>query len=502
MKKPTISRRDFIKAAGLAAGASVLAACTPQTVEVIQTQVVTVKETSVVTVKETQIVEQVITATPAPTAVPEPVVMDIWAITTVEDLNAEWAPDPNNEEFKKQWWTGGLIRLQANAFLAKHPGVGLKITGHSWDWDLRQNQYLALAAGITPDTSYGEAYVTEFATLDIYAPVSEAARALFPESVNRAVIQRGNCYGLAETTGANALFVNMDSVAKAGLDPAAFPTNWEELVTYAQAISAVNKDAKWGNNAFFTYAPQQESIGSILRIAAWFEQNNAPIATDDGVPSINIPGAADTWVFHNALMKTSQDDTILNIDAAGELGSAQALNDGVIALKIGWTNDATTVGNDAEANVVGIELPYPTGGKPATNLVGNQINSPLKNAPNGDLAIEYIELSVTNEEAQAFKPNGCGIWIPALKSILESYETYDKLGGFATEKAQDIVRVTMKAALTASPIPGWPKNGGRIWNAWNDSYSKIWRGNLGKDEIQAELDTLQTTVEGLVRKSG
>jgi hypothetical protein len=58
----------------------------------------------------------------------------------------------------------------------------------------------------------------------------------------------------------------------------------------------------------------------------------------------------------------------------------------------------------------------------------------------------------------------------------------------------------MKAVLDggAGPLPGWPKSGDRIWNAWNESYGRIWRGDLSKDEIQAELDTLQTTVEGLV----
>jgi ABC-type glycerol-3-phosphate transport system substrate-binding protein len=489
MDKKTLSRRDFIKAAGIAAGASLLAACSPQTVEVIQTQVV--KETSVV--KETQLVNQVVTATPAPTAVPEPAVMDIWAITTVEDLNAEWAPDPNNEEFKKQWWTGGMIRLQAQAFLDKHPGVTLKISGHNWDWALRENQYLALAAGITPDTGYGEAYVGEFAQLGVYAPVSDAARALFPESTYRAVTVDGKALGLAETTGANAMFINVDRLEQAGLDPASPPTTWDELVAAAQAVSEAGN-----GNAFFTYAPAQQSIGSILRISAWFEQNNAPIGSDLGVPTINVPGAADTWVFHNALMYTSTEDKILEIDAGSEPAAGAAIADGTVAFEIGWTNNASSVGAIPDANVIAIELPIPAGGKQATNLVGTQINSPFLNGPNPELAVEYIELSTTSEEAQAFKPNGCGIWIPALKSSLENYATYDKLGGFASDKSKELVRVTMKAALSGSPIPGWPKNGGRIWNAWNDSYAKIWHGNLGKDEIQAELDTLQATVTGLI----
>jgi len=505
MEQKKISRRDFMKAAGFAATASLLAACAPATAQVVtqvvnQTQVVTqvVPQTQVVTQVISQTgVPQVVTATPAPTQVPAPAVMDIWAITTVDDLNAKWAPDPNNDEFKKEWWTGGLIRLQANAFLAKHPGVTLKITGHSWDADLRQNEYLALAAGITPDTSYGEAYVTEFVTLGIYAPVGAAAQALFPASTYRAVTKDGKAYGLPETTGANILMINTDLVTKAGLDPTKLPTTWDELTTQAQAISKVNN-----GNAFFTYAPEQNSIGSILRIHAFFEQNNAPMATDAGVPSLNIPGAADTWVAFNSWMWTSKVDTILKIEAGGEGLAGTSIADKTIGYEIGWTNNASTVGNDATAHVAGVELPIPTGGKQAANLVGTQNNSPFLHGPNPALAIEYIELSTTDEAAQEFKPNGCGIWIPALKSILENYATYDKLGGFASDNAKALVRVTMKAALTGAPITGWPKNGARIWNAWNDSYEKIWKGNLKKDDIQKELDALQTNVQGLLVKTG
>jgi len=472
MHKHTISRREFIKAAGFAASAGLLAACAPAA-----PAATTVPATSV----------------PAPTEQPAPAVLDIWAITTVEDLDAVWAPDPENAEFKKQWWTGGMIRLQAKAFLSKHPGTTLKITGHNWDWALRENQYLALAAGLIPDTGYGEAYVGEFAQLGIYQPISAASVALFPPSVLRSMTVEGKALGLPETTGANAMFINLDRVEEAGLDPTKLPTTWDELVTMAQAISEAGN-----GESFFTYAPAQQSIGSILRISAWFDQNNSPIGSDLGVPTVNAPGAADTWVFHNKLMHTSTVDKILEIDAGGEGMAATAIADGTIAFEIGWTNNAAGVGAIEGANVAGIELPIPPGGKKSANLVGTQMNSATKNGPNPELALEYIELSVTDQEAQEFKPNGCGIWIPALKSILESYETYDKLGGFKSEGSKALVRVTMAAALSGTPIPGWPKNGGRIWNAWNDSYGRIWKGDLGKADIQAELDTLQTTVTGLV----
>ena len=342
MGKNTFSRRDFIKAAGFAAGAGVLAACAPAP-----------------------------TATPAaategvsPTAAPEAVVMDIWAITDIPDLDAPYVPgDPENEAFAKQWYTGGMLRAAYKPWLEKHPGVSLKITGHSWDWDLRQNQFLALAAGITPDTTYGEAYVAEFVHLGVLAPVSDASAALFAEGANRVAVMNGKTHGLPETSGTNVLFVNADKVEEAGMDPANLPTSWEGLVELAEAISAINEHEKWGKNAYFTYAPAPENFGIGLRVLHWMDQNNAPLGSDLGVPSANVAGAADAWVFHNQLMWTSTEDAILNIDAAGETGSAEALNQGIFALKAGWSNDATTVGN-ADANVVAIPFPIPTGGHP------------------------------------------------------------------------------------------------------------------------------------------
>lgn len=115
-----------------------------------------------------------------------------------------------------------------------------------------------------------------------------------------------------------------------------------------------------------------------------------------------------------------------------------------------------------------------------------------------------VEETNTNPTTQAWLAANAGIWIPALKSLLEQYETYDDLGGYGTDTAKDIVRITMKTLLDggAGPLPGWPKNGTRIWTAWNDMYGRIWKDKLNEAAIQAELDTLQTTIEGLVARSG
>ncbi len=481
MSRKPISRRGFIKGAGFAIGASVITACAPQTRTVVETQVVT--------------------ATPLPEAPPEPVVLDVWFNTDIPDLNAEWAPDPNNEEFKKQWYFGGLGRQLFKPWLEKHPGVSMKITSHSWDWDLRQNQLMALAAGIFPDTTYGEAYVNEFVQLGVFNPLSDAAVAQFPEGTTEGARVDGKTYGLPKSSGADVLFINLELWDKAGLDRNKLPTTWEELVTACQAISKVNQSDTWGNTCYYTYGPGGDSYGQAMRILHWFNQNGAPLGNNVGVPSANTPKAVETWLFHNQLMWTSTENLILQ--AESEAGSGKLFNDGVIAVKPGWNNDATSVG-EGNIDATAIQFPLPPGGKPATIVIGNDMHSPLKGGKNPDLAITLIEETLTVEDNQAWLADNCGIWIPALKSLLEQSATYDRLGGYKTETAKKIVRITMDTLLTggAGPLPGWPKNGSRIWAAWNDMYGRIWKGNLGADDIQKELDALQTTIEGLVRRSG
>jgi ABC-type glycerol-3-phosphate transport system substrate-binding protein len=499
MEKKPVTRRDFVRMAGVAAGASILAACgpaaTPETVIVKET---VISEVEKEVVKE---VEKVVTATAAPTEPPEPVVLDVWFNTNIPDLNAEWTPDPENPEFQKQWYFGGLGRQMFIPWLEAHPGVSMNITSHSWDWDLRQNQLMALAAGIYPDTTYGEAYVNEFVQLGVFNTLSNEVAALFPEGTYGGATIDGKVYGLPKSSGTNVLFVNLDKVAEAGQPTDKLPTTWEELVALAQAISTVNKSEKWGNTAYYTYGPGGDSYGQAMRILQWFNQKGVPLGSNVGVPSANTPGAAEVWMFHNDLMWSSSESLILQ--AESEAGSGQLFNDGVIALKPGWNNDATSVGA-GNVNAVGIPLPLPAGGVPANIVIGNDMHSPLKGGKNPDLAVTSIEETLVVPETQAWLADNCGIWIPALKSLLEQYPTYDKLAGYKTDIAKNIVRATMQALLEggAGPLPGWPKNGSRIWTEWNSMYGRIWKEKMDATMIQAELDKLQTTIEGLVAKSG
>jgi len=505
MAKKSMNRRDFIKLAGATLGTSVLAACTPQVVTQLVNQTQIVNQTSIV--KQTQL--EVVTATPLPTNTPEPANLQIWWNTNLPDLlTAEWNNDANDPVFKAEWYWGGLGRLKYRPVIKNHPGITLNITTHSWDADLRTNQLLAIASGQSPDTTYGEAYVNEFVQYGVYAALDPAKAALFPPGPLGYGHQGSDYFGFPKSTGGDTLFVNLDVLAKVGVDATKLPQTWDDLVTFCKTISTKNTSAKWGNNAYYTYGPGGSSYGQAMRILQWFNMNNCPLADANNAPQANAAGAADTWFFHNEIMWTSTYNLLMQAESEG--GSGELFNEGVIAVKPGWNNDATSVGNGFQADgktpvqATAIAFPVPTaGGKSSSIVIGNDMESAFKSSKWLDVAKAVVEESTTDQTAQAFLAGtkGCGIWIPALKSMLDQYATYSQLDGYGSDVAKKMVRVTMQVADDpgTAGLPGWKKNGSDIWTEWNTVYGNILgtkAPGMAKADIQKALDDEQTYIQG------
>jgi ABC-type glycerol-3-phosphate transport system substrate-binding protein len=445
--RKTMNRRDFLKLAGIAAGATVMAASAPG----------------------------VVSASPLPSLKPEPVTLDVWWSTTIEDLNAPWA-GPDGPE----WWFGGLGRAAFNPWLQKHPGVALNITGHGWDAGLYFEQLNAIASNYIPDVTCGEAFVYEFARKGLFNPVSPAVAGMFPACTLAAALMDGKYYGVPQGSGANVLMINRDVLERCGLPTDHFPTTWDQLLTDAQQVSAANYSPTWGNNAYFGDPPYW-SYGSAMRVLPWFNQNGAPLADAAGYPTANTSKAVDTWAWVKSLMATSNVDIFYN-------DPIQLFNEGVLAYKMAWSGDMVGMGSHA----VAVPLPLPPGGKPANITVGNQINSPCKGL-HQDLAIDLVEKVWTRVDVQEWLAQNAGLWIPALKSILNQWRTYNKLDAYQTDAAKAMVRLTMKELLTgnASPVPNWPNSTYPAWWEWNQCYWNIWHDGL---DIKTELDTLQSAL--------
>ena len=266
-------------------------------------------------------------------------------------------------------------------------------------------------------------------------------------------------------------------------------------MTLAQAISKVNQSPKWGHSAYFTYGPGGSTYGWAMRILQWFNQNHAPLVDDNFNPQANLAAATDTWLFHNQLAWTSNLDLMIKFSDRGN--PTQLFNEGVIALMPGWQNDAQ--GIQANLNAVAIPFPLPPGGIPASIAIGDDMESAFKSSPHLDLAKLLVEETTTDETAQSFLPEYYGYWLPALKSLLSQYATYDQLDGYQTDVAKAMARVMMQQALEGNDrqIPAWKKNHVDIWTEWNACYGRILGAQapgLARADIQKELDSLQAYI--------
>jgi ABC-type glycerol-3-phosphate transport system substrate-binding protein len=495
--KKTLTRRDFLKLAGIMAGSAVVAAATPG----------------------------VVMASPLPAHAPEPVTLDVWWSSNIHDLNEVWDPtDPNNVPFQNEWWWGGLARLAFLPWLSRHQGVSLNITNHNWADPLRANQLTAIASGKAPDTTYGESFVSEFARMDIYKPVSSKSAGLFPHGPMAEACLGDKYYGIPQNSGTFALMINLDAIERCGLptDRAHLPTTWDQLLADAQKVSQNNLVGfpfpdfwgpfsdwggigDWSHNAYFCYPPltpaEGGNYGIPMRVLPWFDQNRAPLTDEDGDPSVNSKRAVDTWVWFNALMSTSK--IALSTDFGkywGDFAGGALFHYGVTPYRLGWSNDmmfegnpANNFGDNSYVNSVAVPMPLPPGGMPANVVVGNQINSAFKRSRHADLALNLVEEVWTREDVHAYMPQNVGTWIPALKSLLNQWRTYDKLDAYGTDAAKDMVRLTMRALLDngVDSMPKWPNNTTECWGDWLTSFQTIWEGNLSRDGIKTEMDNLQ-----------
>lgn len=210
-------------------------------------------------------------STEASAAPAEKVVVNFWQ-RQFEDYQQEW--------FKKQ----------VDAFNASQDAVEVVHTvvpGDAWDEKIKAAQ----AAGTSPDvvtTNYGgiRPGVTQGAFAKLDGLIDAAKFDDIADNVKSFVSVDGSYYGypmLVEPS--TVLFYRKDLFQAAGLDPAKPPTSWDELVTYAKALT---KDGVYGMNI--------AQVAGDLGWSSWGLQYNSaghlPINDDWSAPAATDPGFA------------------------------------------------------------------------------------------------------------------------------------------------------------------------------------------------------------------
>jgi multiple sugar transport system substrate-binding protein len=214
MKKKQLSRRDFLRGAGVAGigGALAAAGCQPQTV-VVEKEVTTVVEKEVTTVVEKEVqVEVEVTAEAPPELAGD---LRLWVFPLTEnDLDWVWAP--LNEQFKEAY-----------------PQIDLEVELLPWG-GRREKMLTAFAAGEAPNMAYVNTdTISLFGRNDVLLPlddvISEEDWADFPEDLAPGISWEG------ERVMVPALFIVRGGVANKALleeidwDPENPPYTWDDV---------------------------------------------------------------------------------------------------------------------------------------------------------------------------------------------------------------------------------------------------------------------------------
>ena len=182
------------------------------------------------------------------------------------------------------WYDGteeeSVKRLEPE-FEALHPDIDLQFEIVPYS-DLSTKEMVACQSAVGPDVMWQSyAWTNSFAKMGLltsYSPYLEKSEAIDlendfdPVALELGTVD-GQIYGLPWSMEAMCLVYNKDMFREAGLDPEKPPTNWEELVECAKALT-VDKDGDGtidqygyglvGNltgNTWFRFVPELWSAG-------------------------------------------------------------------------------------------------------------------------------------------------------------------------------------------------------------------------------------------------
>lgn len=169
-------------------------------------------------------------------------------------------------------------------------------------WDVFFDRWVAsVAAGDPPDVViYHINEMPQYAEAGVVVPIDDLAAEVginmdeYSETVKQMSSWDGSLYGIPLDIHPIAMYYNVDMVEAAGLDPNAPPTNAEELLTWAKALT---KDGVYGISAPAT---------NVMTFRLWWGlifQNGGSFISDDMTEiTVNSPEAAEALQFMRDLV--------------------------------------------------------------------------------------------------------------------------------------------------------------------------------------------------------
>ena len=309
------------------------------------------------------------------------------------------------------WYDGteeeSVKRLEPE-FEALHPDIDLQFEIVPYS-DLSTKEMVACQSAVGPDVMWQSyAWTNSFAKMGLltsYSPYLEKSEAIDlendfdPVALELGTVD-GQIYGLPWSMEAMCLVYNKDMFREAGLDPEKPPTNWEELVECAKALT-VDKDGDGtidqygyglvGNltgNTWFRFVPELWSAGG--------EVANADMTEG----ALTSPEAIEAMTHYTGLL------TEHHVAPEGSVNNGAAevrtlFNNKNVAMYVDGQPAVKNIQKDAPDIDVGVALWPGKSGTLNAGLGGYYIATP-KNAANPDDAWTFIEDFLSKEVQEYF----------------------------------------------------------------------------------------------------
>jgi ABC-type glycerol-3-phosphate transport system substrate-binding protein len=463
-RQSTVSRRNFLRLTALAAGGSLVAACTQAATPAPSTG-------------------GQATQAPAQQAAAGSKTVVLWGVGV--DLESRLAKNPKDSAALWEKWL-------VDNFQAQNPDAKVKGEDHGWDEPLRTGLLTSIAGNTAPDATIGEAFVHEFAALGAFNEVQAIKPDDFvPGSVRGALIE-GKLYGVPAFTSSFALEINRTILEKSGIDKNKVPGSWNELLEMSTTIfEKGNKGKDWFG--FTVYGPTPvRTYGSALRAMPWVNRTGALMGPDDGSKAtFNDPKGVAAYEYLRSLFKTTDKGTSLSEDEQ-KVGGAVWDNKACFQVSAVWDCQSA---RDRKADTVFVPIPVCSDSacKAANVVLGNLTWSPLKKGKAAELGVKWCEFVGQAETQKQIGAIRGGV-MPARKSVLQD-TNLTKQSPYEGYNAGAAVQQKVLLDEDTHPTPPFSKNASKIWNMWSDVFGKVL---LTDTPVKTLLDDMQAQAEKLL----
>lgn len=364
------------------------------------------------------------------------------------------------------WWTPNFNEARARELVAKfeaeNPGITINLEITTTD-GLPQRILTALQSGAAPDIiDVQHGWVNGYAQNNLVVPLDDVItdREDYIKAALDYVSWNDQIWGLPYRIETHAVLYNKGHFTDAGLDPAAPPKTWDELVEASKALT--------GNGRFgFAITGGGEVGNTIFRSLPFIWMNGGAIISEDGSEVlVNKPEAVEAVKFYtdfylNGLSPTS------TLENDGTANRRLFIAETVSMYQSGQFDIGSIQTENADIDIGVMMIPHPEGRETSAILGGWSLVQP-RDAGNPEDARVFMEF-VTRSENMAILTDT----FPARISAMEA------------DRFKDPMLNVFKDMLPyGRPVPIHP-NWVQITQAYFDGIQRIL---LGDEDAQTAMD--------------